>query len=172
METRMGTEPGVMGRGNGGWLGRQVVVLVLGVLLGSLSPLTTTPAGAGLDFCAGDPILRIGSDTLSVVVQIPVSALAHATPATPVRLTVNVPAGVTSQQIAYTGIVPELVQFQWTQQTNNNSGYYTIAMQVLAPDPFGTGTYPVRVSATSSVDSESTQGVSGQPVPLSIKVKQ
>lgn len=148
-----------------------VLLLSLWLAIGGFGlAASPAPAEAGDDFCAGDPIIAIGSDMLTIIVQIPRSKLSFVTASNPVVVQVSVPPGVTAQQVSYTGIVPEIVQLIPNQSVNGSSNWYNIPVKVTAPpDPSG-ASYPVIVTATSSIDSATTLGVSGSNIVTPIKV--
>src|SRR5205823_3183387 len=73
-------------------------------------------------------------------------------------------------QVSYSGVVPEVVQLIPNQSVNGSSAWYNIPVKVTAPaDPSG-ASYPVLVSATSSIDAASNQGVGGANIVTPIKV--
>lgn len=162
-----------------------VVALVLGTLLGAgLVPaprvggddgaLVAVPARiafAGEDMCDGDPIFTIGKQRLNVIVRLPAwAATKYVSAARPVVVTINAPAGVTSSQIGYTGAFAEQGVIQYTASYNTSAATYHIPVRVVAPDPNGTGTYPVYVTAVSSVQTVNWAGASGRSVTSTIAV--
>src|SRR5262249_35150708 len=82
---------------------RQVAALALTLCLGlsGLGPLQPSPAAAGDDFCAGDPIITVDGKQINLVVGVPYSKLngQPISAGNPVRIVVLVPASANAKLV-------------------------------------------------------------------------
>ena len=119
-------------------------------------------AHAGEDACDGDPVLSIDGAIVQIRFRVPMSAMAWITATHPLVTRVSIPNDVAEASVvAYTGEIPERVD--WVRQKGVVKGKdkFTITYSVYAPPRDPHKRYQLLYEATSAIDAKSHNFVSG-----------